>query len=84
MNQIELNAIVEKTFKDIEADVVMVFFNEENGVKVWPIWEHSCKFKTAEEMYDSVEKEFITNLIKFADESGGGDNIGAYALEWKE
>ena len=84
MNQQDLQNITDEAFKVIEADVIYVLFSEEKGAQVIPVWERSCEFKTAKEMYDMVEKDFITHLIKFADETGSGNIIGAYALEWTD
>ena len=83
MNIDTLNTIANKAFKTTEADAMIVLFNAENGVEVHPYWEHSCEFKSKQEMMTDMEQKTIKALIGFAD-NNGGESIGVFAMEYTQ
>jgi len=83
MNSQQLNIIAYSTFKNIEADAIIVLHSTGNGItEVIPFWEHSYEFTNAVDMYADVENKLVKELITFADETSAGDSIGTYVCEY--
>ena len=83
MNINILNTIANKAFDVIEADVIIVLYNAENGVEVQPYWGLSCEFKSEQEMKINMEAKTVSALIKFADKNGG-ESIGTFVMSFNK